>query len=77
MKASSESGLCATVMVSGAVTARFYVAVSRIDLTCVARIARMMSRGIAREDFLNGRNENLKNEIAGWAATQPAIFQSV
>jgi len=59
MKASSESGLCATVMVSDALTARFYVAVDPIDLTCVARIIRMMSSAIAREIFLNGRNRNL------------------
>jgi hypothetical protein len=52
MKASSESGLCATVMVSDALTARFYVAVRSIDLTCVARIARMMSSAIARGSFL-------------------------
>ena len=59
MKASSESGLCATVMVSDALTARFYVAVDPIDLTCVVRIIRMMSSAIAREIFLNGRNRNL------------------
>src|SRR4249920_3396257 len=44
MKASSESGLCATVMVSDAITPGFYVAKRPLDLTCVPRKATMKSR---------------------------------
>src|SRR4029453_5287907 len=43
MKASSESGLCATVMVSEGITPGFYVVEDPLDLTCIPRTATMKS----------------------------------
>ena len=47
MNASSESGLCATVMVSAALTGRFYDLVDAdpalLDLTCIGGKATMKS----------------------------------
>lgn len=49
MKASSESGLCATEMVSEELTPGFYVAEEPLDLTCVSGNATMKSTVKARE----------------------------
>jgi hypothetical protein len=49
MKASSESGLCATEMVSEELTPEFYVAETPLDLTCVSGNARMKPTVKARE----------------------------
>jgi hypothetical protein len=49
MKASSESGLCATEMVSEELTPGFYVSEAPLDLTCVSRNATMNSTVKARD----------------------------
>src|SRR4030095_1997919 len=64
MNASSESGLCATVMVSEELTRGFYCSRScrrgRIDLTCVPPKVTMKSRRDCKEKSCTGTREASK-----------------